>query len=324
MKLSRLPWRGIVLCGLSAAFFHGAPRVLAASRPEAFEYDLSAFKTIPADRRIGQRVAVFPAGMERPRALAAGPGNRIYIAGDGALRVLEPDGRVARTVKLDGSPSCIAVAADGTVFLGMDRRLDSLALDADEALPGTTLGEKTLLTSLAVDAEHLFAADAHSRRVWIFTRAGALKGQIDGRRYRAEGFAIPSAHFDIALEGDGRLWIADPGNQRLVLFSLDGQPADPWGAASMRLEDFCGCCNPTDIARLADGSFVTSEKGLPRIKVYRPDRTLRGALAGPSDFEEGVVGLDLAVDGNGRILALDPARKQILVFTLEADDDARP
>lgn len=298
--------------------------MLAAPRPETFEYDLSAFKTIPPERRIGRRIAAFPAGMDRPRALAVGPANRIYVAGDGGLRVLEPDGRIVRTVKLDASPACLAVSADGTVFLGMDNRLDSLAPGADEVLPGTTLGEKTLLTSLAVDDTHLFAADAHSRRVWIFTRAGALKGQIDGRLYRPEGFAIPSAHFDIALQGDGRLWIVDPGNQRVVLFSLDGKPIDRWGETSMRLEGFCGCCNPTDIARVPDGSFVTSEKGLPRIKVYRPDRTLRGALAGPSDFEEGVVGLDLAVDGDGRILVLDPSRKQILVFTLEADDHARP
>ena len=82
----------------------------------------------------------------------------------------------------------------------------------------------------------------------------------------------------------------------------------------MNIEGFCGCCNPTNIALLADGKIVTSEKGLPRVKVYRPDGTLESVIAGPEAFASRVVGLDLAVDAAERVMVLDPAAKTVRSF----------
>ena len=63
------------------------------------------------------------------------------------------------------------------------------------------------------------------------------------------------------------------------------------------------------------GSFVTSEKGLPRVKVYGKDGTFKAMVAGPESFRPGTVGLDLAADSMGRVLVLDPARSQLRFFT---------
>jgi len=82
----------------------------------------------------------------------------------------------------------------------------------------------------------------------------------------------------------------------------------------MRPEGFCGCCNPSHIALFPDGRFVTSEKGLPRVKVYDAKGVFVGLVAGPDMFAEDAVGLDLAVDSRGRILVLDPARRMVRVF----------
>ena len=80
------------------------------------------------------------------------------------------------------------------------------------------------------------------------------------------------------------------------------------------MEGFCGCCNPSNFAMIYDSLFVTSEKGIERVKIYNADGTFRCVVAGPDQFEAGTKGLDLAVDKNNRILVLDPVKKLIRIF----------
>ncbi len=78
-----------------------------------------------------------------------------------------------------------------------------------------------------------------------------------------------------------------------------------WGLSSNGLEGFGGCCNPTDIALLPDGRVVTSEKGLPRVKVYSADGQLLSVVVPPEEFRPNAVGIDLAASGM-TIAVLDP------------------
>ena len=82
----------------------------------------------------------------------------------------------------------------------------------------------------------------------------------------------------------------------------------------MSVEGFCGCCNPTHFALLPDGGFVTSEKGIPRVKVYDGGGKLLSVVAGADDFNGGTTGLAVAVAPDNRILVLDPVRGQIRAF----------
>ena len=87
---------------------------------------------------------------------------------------------------------------------------------------------------------------------------------------------------------------------------------------------FQGCCNPTQFVLLDDGSVVTSEKGLPRVKVLDKAGALTSVVAGPelflplrcptADCTKGKT-LDLAVDSHGRILVLDPSSSTVRIFT---------
>jgi len=85
----------------------------------------------------------------------------------------------------------------------------------------------------------------------------------------------------------------------------------------MQLDGFGGCCNPSHVAMLSDGSFVTSEKGLERVKIHLPSGDFKSVVAAPSQFDEGTKGLDLAVDSKDRILVLDPSRKMVRIFELK-------
>ena len=94
----------------------------------------------------------------------------------------------------------------------------------------------------------------------------------------------------------------------------------------MSVEGFCGCCNPSNIAILADDSFVTCEKGLARVKIYDPEGSFVGVVAGPEQF--GVTahicvtpeqclkgGFDVAVDSQDRIFILDTINNVVKIFT---------
>ncbi len=56
------------------------------------------------------------------------------------------------------------------------------------------------------------------------------------------------------------------------------------GTRGAGLGDFFGCCNPAHLAIMPDGRFITSEKGVPRVKVYSDTGEFQQAVAGPSEL----------------------------------------
>ena len=83
----------------------------------------------------------------------------------------------------------------------------------------------------------------------------------------------------------------------------------------MTIEGFAGCCNPSHFIILEDGSFVTAEKGIARIKIYNRLGNLESVVAAPDQFIEGTVDLDLAVDSRQRIYTLDHKKNSVRIFT---------
>ena len=128
------------------------------------------------------------------------------------------------------------------------------------------------------------------------------------------GFIIPSPYFDLAISKDGYLWVVNTGRHSFEKFRFDGTLVSSWGKASMAMDGFCGCCNPSNFAFIYDSLFVTSEKAIERVKVYNHDGSFRCIVATPEQFEEGTKGLDLAVDKQNRIMVLDPVKKLVRTF----------
>ncbi|MEE9460788.1 MAG: hypothetical protein V3V53_03100, partial [Bacteroidales bacterium] len=80
------------------------------------------------------------------------------------------------------------------------------------------------------------------------------------------------------------------------------------------IDGFSGCCNPAHIAIMADGSFLTSEKGVVRIKIHKPSGELSTVVAAPDKFREDGEAPDVAVDEEGIVYALDYDRNMIRIF----------
>jgi hypothetical protein len=217
------------------------------------------------------------------------------------------------------------VAADGTVYVGMIDHVEVYSPEGRRRAKWDSLGEKAIVTSIAVSGSDVFVADSGNRVVLRYDRSGRLLGRI-GRADKSRdipGLLVRRPCVDVAAGGKGVLWVTNPGRWRVEAYTFDGDLQSWWGEYSRGIEGFCGCCNPTDIAILPGGGFVTSEKGLPRVKVYDDCGSFECVVAGPESFAEGTVGLDLAVDSRGRVLVLDPVAAAVRIF-VPKEADTKP
>jgi sugar lactone lactonase YvrE len=270
---------------------------------------------------IGREAGRIVHGVRGPNAVAVDAAGRLYVGGDSEVCVLAPDGTRDRAFAVAAPVTCLAIGADGSIFVGMRDRVDRYGADGQRQMSFPPFPGEPVLTSLAAISNRVFAADAGNRVIHRLDGDGNETARIGEKSTEFPGFLIPSPYFDIAGAPDGTLWAVDPGRYRFVRFSVDGAVLSVVGGVSGGLEGFCGCCNPSHFALRGDGSFVTSEKGVVRIKVHRTDGAFAGVVAAPDAFGASTRGLDVAVDGRGWILVLDPAGEVIRVYEAAVQGD---
>lgn len=273
-------------------------------------------------------------GLTESRGIAVDSKGSIYVCGDKAIRIFAPNGNLLNEIILTDSPGCLAIAENGTIYAGLKDHIETYDSNGKRMAGWESHGDDSLLTSIAVTESDVFAADAGNRIVVRYDTAGNIINRIgekDSER-NIPGLIIPSPYFDIAISKDGLLRVVNPGRLRIEAYTFDGDYEFSWGESSVAIEGFCGCCNPANFAVLPDGGFVTSEKGLIRIKVYNSDGGFIGVVAGheqlagdserkicqfPEECQKG--GFDVAVDAAGLIFVLDTIKNVIRTFSKKED-----
>jgi hypothetical protein len=262
-------------------------------------------------------IAELKVNLNTLRAIAVAQDDLIYVSGDSVLVVLQGSGREVSRFAWGASAGCLAVSPDGSsIYLGMKDHIRVLDKNGSTIGIWKKINSAALLTSIAATETDVFAADAGNKVVWRYDTSGDLLGKI-GERNAEEGkigFVIPSPYFDVAIDRDGLLWAVNPGRHALENYTLDGELRSSWERTSAGLDGFCGCCNPIHMAILPNGSFVTSEKGIARVKIHDPTGEFHTVVAAPELFAEGTDGLDLALDSQERILVLDPKAGVVRIF----------
>ena len=130
-------------------------------------------------------------------------------------------------------------------------------------------GPEAVFTSITTTEKQVWVADAGNRLVWRFDVRGNLLepvGQPDPAQNRT-GFLVTNHYFDLAAGTDDLVYVVNPRLLRVEGFMDNGEQETTWGKGSSSVKDFFGCCNPAQLAVLPDGSFVTAEKGIPRVKI---------------------------------------------------------
>jgi hypothetical protein len=210
---------------------------------------------------------------------------------------------------------CLAIDG-GKLFVGLKDHIEVLDLEGNVLENWDAINDRAYLTSIAVEENSIFVADAGNKIVYRFNHDGNLQNLI-GKKDRPSGirgFVIPSPYFDLTIGREGQLWVVNPGFHAFEAYDFEGNQISSWEKTSMQIDGFSGCCNPGNLAMLEDGSFVTSEKGIERVKIHRANGEFKCVVAAPEIFEEGTIITDLAIDSNGRILVLDSKKGLVRIF----------
>jgi hypothetical protein len=281
-----------------------------------YEYNLDKLKKSDSLEVAFKEINQFTPGLEEIYGIAVDNFDRIYVSGKNGVEIFENSGKPEKKFPVTGIARSIQVDNTGKIFLGMEDHIEVLDITGKRIARWKSESNNSILTSIAVTLSDIFVADAGEKVVYHYDHDGKLINRIGEKdpQNNIPGFVIPSPFFDLGINRTGQLWVVDPGRHTMMNFSYDGKLISQWGKASMGVEGFCGCCNPSNFAFLSDGSFITSEKGIERIKIYQPDGKYKYLVAAPGSFEEGTRGLDIAVDSEERILILDPMKKKVRFF----------
>jgi sugar lactone lactonase YvrE len=268
---------------------------------------------------IGTEEGRLTTGLKELRGVAVGPEDRIYVVGDKALLILDSAGKQLSKTDLDKPAHNVGVGSDGTAYVSLMDHIEVFDPKGARKAVWTSPGPKTWITSIAVTPSEVYAADFGNKIVYRYDPSGKVVGHLGelGPQPGTGKYEVPSPYFDVAIDPSGRPWVAHVGKQRIENYKSDGSLDTTWGKQGNTIQGFSGCCNPSHIAVRKDGSFVTSEKGLVRVKIHGSTGDLVGVVAAAKDFEKNIHGLDLAVDSKDRILVADPGTSTVRVYVVK-------
>lgn len=220
-------------------------------------------------------VRTYATGMGVIRGLAFDREGRLHVAGSEGVRVFEPNGDAGPHFQVKGLIAAIAVDEEGDIHLAQPKHVQHLSRTGEVRSVwgegGSERGQFGHLTGIACSGGMLFLADAGNRRIARIAVNGDPVDEI-------EGFHLPSAYFGLGLDGEGSLYAGHTSKHRVERYDRNLELAGYWGEYGSKPEQFCGCCNPTHLAVFPDGRVATTEKGIPRLKVYSPDGGLLAYL----------------------------------------------
>ena len=279
-----------------------------------YEYDLGDLDKTDPESICYEEYDSIPIEMDNPKAIITDVNDNIYILGTKNLAGFDKEKNKTLYFNIDTGAHCFGLS-DELFYIGYDNFIviynnSGYKLNIWDSIP-----KPALFSSLAISENNVYVSDAGNAIVHKFDKEGNMlldigkKDTIKGIR----GFILPSRYFDIKYD-DNQLWIVNSGRLSLENFTEDGELRSFWGIASMKMEGFCGCCNPSNIAILPNGYFVTSEKGIPRIKIYDPAGNFKCVVAGPENFTHGNIGRDIAINSRSEVLILDSPKNKVRIF----------
>jgi len=260
---------------------------------------------------------------EALRGICVDPANRVFAAGDAEVKVFDSGGKFVQRFKPAKPGHCVMVSERGTIYVGQTGQIQQY--DQDGKLL-TTLrdGERLgLVTSVGLVGEHLLVGDATHRCIRRYDKDGKLLNDI-GTNNNTNGFLIPNGHLDFAVDAKGIIHAANPGKFRIERYTPAGELLGHFGRFGTRnVENFPGCCNPTNVALTGQGQIVVTEKAPARCKVYDAAGELL-AFIGPESFDQNCRNMDVAVDSQGRLYAVDTVNLQVRVFATRTAPSSGP
>jgi len=284
--------------------------------------DLIALKKFDTTLVGYYRNSVIETGLINLSGITIGEDNNILLTGSGRIIIFNASGVLLEEIPVASASSCITTGHN-SIYIGTGAGIARYSLDDGSITRWGDEKSNGYITSVAVNDNYLYAADAGRKIIHKYDPDGTLVQQIGIKDTitNAPGFIVPSPYFDIAFGGFSDLWAANTGRLRVEMYSVSGFIRADWGKSAYEPGGFSGCCNPAHLAILPDGCFVTYEKGIDHIKVFDQGGQFicfvggAGSFRGNPDFSLGINNLvkDIAAGSDGKIYILD-AYNRINIF----------
>ena len=97
-----------------------------------------------------------------------------------------------------------------------------------------------------------------------------------------------------------------------------------FGQRGTKPEEFRGCCNPVNVACLADGSIVTVEKDPTRVKIYDKDGKTSAKVTGLTELVTGCTTIPVVVDSKGALYLASAGKNCIVKCVPGVSDKPEP
>lgn len=254
---------------------------------------------LAADRIFGGELFP-PLGLNAPRSIAAGRNDDLYIADSNNHRILH-------------------IATDGSVIGEWGTFAD---LNTGDAPLGTFFEP----WGVAVGPDgSVYVTDTWNHRVQKFSK--------DGRPIKMWGqFGQPAPEFPesqyyfwgprgIAVDSEGRVFVADTGNKRIVVYDANGTYLTEFGSGGFDPGQFD---EPVGVAVGSDNTVYVTDTWNQRIQSFVPIETSGDEVFYQALAQWDVIGwfgqsLDnkpfIAVDANNHVFITDPEGYRVIEFT---------
>jgi outer membrane protein assembly factor BamB len=251
---------------------------------------------------------VFEPGKGQLNAVTVSENGRIFLGGEPFIACYDTGFNLLWEYKT-GMPVTALTVSGNSLFASVQGTILVLSMDGEKTDEWGPFENNSMITSLSANEQYVAFADAANKTVFILDKKGVVKfliGKSD------EPFIIPSSYFDVALTSDNILYAANTGNRRIEKRSIDGKLLEYFGEPGTEPGAFCGCCNPAHFT-LIPGGFITSEKGINRIKILNIKGEFVEFVSSVNKFVPPLP-LDIASSDGKIIFGANPADSKIYVF----------
>jgi uncharacterized protein (TIGR03663 family) len=238
----------------------------------------------------------------RPRGIAVGPEGEVYVvdSDNARIQVFSADGSFLRQwgsyCAIDTGAGCVDPDGNGPLVLG----------DGQFNEPwGITVGGNG----------RVYVADTWNHRIQVFESDGVFVnkwgklGQVSTASGGEDLFYGPR---DVVVDGQGRLFVSDTGNKRIMVFDGDGAYAAQWGGPGLAPGSFE---EPVGLALDSDGDLYVADTWNRRVQFFGPGYNYIREWP-----IEGWLGTNVTnkpyidVDSQGRAYVTDPEAYRVYVF----------
>ncbi|MCP4709350.1 MAG: hypothetical protein GY869_12045, partial [Planctomycetes bacterium] len=146
---------------------------------EEYTYDLARFKDVdPALIHYEESAPIVETGFAKSTGVAVGPEDKIYVSGDQQILVFDSAGKKLSTIPLSQARQCLTVDTDGSDYVGVIDHIIIFDKEGKQTDRWEPAGDRTILTSIAVRDNDVFAADAGNRVVLRYDKTGTIQNRI--------------------------------------------------------------------------------------------------------------------------------------------------